>query len=212
MCTLLLLVTTKCSADKYATHTRDINGEKNAHVYDKNNGNKINYDEIYRRKGKDIENVSQARTTELYSGFKEDEVTEGISSESNSNRSRTALEASEESSEGKTLEPSDDNEQQLTFIRPQDCILARSQFYLSWWVHENGSLRIPENVQLNTSGILDLSLYFSTEDAIFNHVLSFASENPSDVSNKNLTSLAKKFYRFIRDYSFYKKVESFSLF
>lgn len=66
--------------------------------------------------------------------------------------------------------------------QPLECILAQSQFYLSWWVHENGSLRIPANVRLNTSGILDLSLYFSTEDQIFNHVLSFTSNNPGDVS------------------------------
>lgn len=62
------------------------------------------------------------------------------------------------------------------------CILAQSQFYLSWWVHENGSLRIPSNVRLNTSGIMDLSIYFSSEEMIFNHVLSFTSNNPEDVS------------------------------
>jgi hypothetical protein len=66
--------------------------------------------------------------------------------------------------------------------QPLECILAQSQFYLSWWVHENGSLRVPGNVRLNTSGILDLSLYFTSEDAIYNHVLSFTSNNPGDVS------------------------------
>jgi hypothetical protein len=64
----------------------------------------------------------------------------------------------------------------------RECILARSEFYLSWWVHENGSLRLPTSVRLNGSGILDLSLHFTTEDAIYTHVLSFTTDNPSDVS------------------------------
>lgn len=63
-----------------------------------------------------------------------------------------------------------------------ECILSRAQFYLSWWVFENGSLRVPPNVRLNSSGILDLSLSFSTEEAIFNHVLNVTSDNPSNVS------------------------------
>jgi hypothetical protein len=64
-----------------------------------------------------------------------------------------------------------------------ECILARSEFYLSWWVHENGSLRLPPSVRLNGSGILDLSLHFTTENAIYTHVLSFTTDNPSDVSH-----------------------------
>lgn len=68
------------------------------------------------------------------------------------------------------------------FDRSLDCILAKSQFYLSWWVHENGSLRIPGNIRLNMSGILDLSLYFASESAIFNHTFSFITNNPGDVS------------------------------
>lgn len=73
----------------------------------------------------------------------------------------------------------DDNNDEIS---TNDCILAQSQFYLSWWVHENGSLRIPTNVRLNQSGILDLSLYFTSESAIYNKVLSFTTTNPGDVS------------------------------
>lgn len=62
-----------------------------------------------------------------------------------------------------------------------ECILARSEFYLSWWVHENGSLRIPTGSRLNSSGIMDLSLHFTSEYSIYTHVLSFTSENPSEV-------------------------------
>lgn len=63
-----------------------------------------------------------------------------------------------------------------------ECILARSEFYLSWWVFDNGSLRLPSFNRLNTSGILDLSLQFSSEDQILTHILSFTSDNPSDVN------------------------------
>lgn len=64
-----------------------------------------------------------------------------------------------------------------------DCILAQSQFYLSWWVNEDGSLRMSgPRFNSTTNGILDLSLYFSSEDAIYNHVLSFTTTNPGDVS------------------------------
>lgn len=66
-----------------------------------------------------------------------------------------------------------------------ECILARSEFYLSWWVHDNGSLRMPAVNRLNSSGILDLALQFDSENSIFSHVLSFTSENPNEV-NKNL--------------------------
>jgi hypothetical protein len=62
-----------------------------------------------------------------------------------------------------------------------ECILARSEFYLNWWVHDNGSLRLPSFNRLNTSGILDLSLKFETEDALLTHVLTFTTENPADV-------------------------------
>ncbi|KAG5678635.1 hypothetical protein PVAND_008291 [Polypedilum vanderplanki] len=62
-----------------------------------------------------------------------------------------------------------------------ECILARSEFYLSWWVHENGSLRLPSFNRLNTSGILDLSLQFDSETTLFNHVLNFTSDNPHEV-------------------------------
>jgi hypothetical protein len=63
------------------------------------------------------------------------------------------------------------------------CILARSEFYLSWWVNEDGTLRIPSFNRLNSSGILDLSLQFSSESALYDHVINFRSENPSDVNN-----------------------------
>lgn len=63
-----------------------------------------------------------------------------------------------------------------------ECILARSEFYLSWWVHENGSLRVTSSLRLNGSGVLDLSLNFSSEDTIFTHVLNFTTDNPSEVT------------------------------
>lgn len=63
-----------------------------------------------------------------------------------------------------------------------ECILARSEFYLSWWVNENGTLRIPTISRLNGSGIMDLSLNFTSEDSIYTKVLSFTTNNPSEVS------------------------------
>lgn len=62
-----------------------------------------------------------------------------------------------------------------------ECILERSEFYLSWWVHENGSLRLPSINRTNVSGFLDLSIQYATESSIFNQVLSFTSQHPKEV-------------------------------
>lgn len=62
------------------------------------------------------------------------------------------------------------------------CILSRSEFYLSWWVDENGALKLPTvNRDGKSPGFADLSLNFHTQDAIFRHVSHMTTENPSDV-------------------------------
>lgn len=62
------------------------------------------------------------------------------------------------------------------------CILSRSEFYLSWWVDENGALKLPAtNRDGKLPGFADLSLNFHSQDAIFRHVSHMTSENPSDV-------------------------------
>lgn len=73
-----------------------------------------------------------------------------------------------------SLESSETNEQ---------CILERSDFYLSWWVYENGSLRLPSVNRTAMSGFLDLSLQLATESMLYEFVLSFTSQNPSEVNN-----------------------------
>lgn len=70
-----------------------------------------------------------------------------------------------------------------------ECILARSEFYLSWWVHENGSLRVQPPERLDGSGFMDLSLNFSSEDSIYTHVLSFTTNNPKEVKMQFLSYL-----------------------
>lgn len=72
------------------------------------------------------------------------------------------------------LESSESNDQ---------CILERSDFYLSWWVYENGSLRLPSVNRTAMSGFLDLSLQLATESMLYEFVLSFTSQNPSEVNN-----------------------------
>lgn len=63
-----------------------------------------------------------------------------------------------------------------------ECILSRSEFYLSWWVHENGSLKLPASNRSGSSvGFADLSVNFHSESAIFKHVADMTSENPNDV-------------------------------
>ncbi|CAG9799599.1 unnamed protein product [Chironomus riparius] len=71
-----------------------------------------------------------------------------------------------------SVESSESNEQ---------CILERSDFYLSWWVYENGSLRLPTVNRTAMSGFLDLSLQLATESMLYEFVLSFTSQNPSEV-------------------------------
>lgn len=65
-----------------------------------------------------------------------------------------------------------------------ECILSRSEFYLSWWVHENGSLKLPTSNRSGSSvGFADLSVNFHSEGALFNHVLDMTTKNPNDVRN-----------------------------
>lgn len=64
-----------------------------------------------------------------------------------------------------------------------ECILSRSEFYLSWWVNEDGTLKIPtSNRNGNFAGFVDLSLNFHSEDLIFKHVSELKTDNPNDVS------------------------------
>lgn len=62
-----------------------------------------------------------------------------------------------------------------------ECILSRSEFYLSWWVHENGTLKITPSYRLNGGGFIDLSLEVHSEEWIFEKVLSLRSLNASEV-------------------------------
>lgn len=65
-----------------------------------------------------------------------------------------------------------------------ECILSRSEFYLSWWVNEDGTLRASRtNRTGNSPGFVDLSLKFRSEEAIFKHVSKMTSDNPLDVDN-----------------------------
>lgn len=63
-----------------------------------------------------------------------------------------------------------------------ECILSRSEFYLSWWVYENGTLRMPSsNRPGNTVGFVDLSILILSEDAMFRHVSELSTNNTNDV-------------------------------
>lgn len=63
-----------------------------------------------------------------------------------------------------------------------ECILAKSELYLNWWVNEDGSLKMPERRPLtNESGSMDLSLTVHSEDWIFSHIISFQTNNPEAV-------------------------------
>lgn len=63
-----------------------------------------------------------------------------------------------------------------------ECILAKSELYLNWWVNEDGSLKMPTRRPLtNESGFMDLSLTVHSEDWIFSHIISFQTSNPDAV-------------------------------
>lgn len=63
-----------------------------------------------------------------------------------------------------------------------ECILAKSELYLNWWVNEDGSLKMPERRPLsNESGFMDLSLTIYTEDWLYSHIISFQASNPEAV-------------------------------
>lgn len=65
-----------------------------------------------------------------------------------------------------------------------NCILSRSEFYLSWWVDENGQLKLPaSNRDGKSPGFADLSLKFHNQDAMFKHISDMTSENPNDVNS-----------------------------
>lgn len=69
-----------------------------------------------------------------------------------------------------------------------ECILSRSEFYLAWWVYENGSLKLPaSNRSGNSAGFADLSVKFNSEDAIIKQVLNMKTDNPNDVSKSSLS-------------------------
>lgn len=87
---------------------------------------------------------------------------------------------------GEEFPPDEEEEEEENAAFTAECILARSEFYLSWWVNENGSLRVPTIARLNGSGIMDLSLNFTSEDSIYTKVFSFTTSNPSEVSPKKM--------------------------
>lgn len=75
-----------------------------------------------------------------------------------------------------------------------DCILSRSEFYLSWWVNEDGSLRLPaSNRPGSSSGFVDLSFKLNnTSSTIFTHVSDLKTDNPNDVIVQKYKSLFRK--------------------
>lgn len=73
-----------------------------------------------------------------------------------------------------------------TVLTPElpECILSRSEFYLSWWVNEDGTLKLPSpNREGNSPGFADLSFKFDSNGSVFKHVSEMTSNNPSDVSS-----------------------------
>lgn len=64
-----------------------------------------------------------------------------------------------------------------------DCVLEDSEFYLSWWVHEDGSLKVSElNETDRQSGFIDLSFEYGTDETIYlQKILRMGSNNASDV-------------------------------
>lgn len=62
-----------------------------------------------------------------------------------------------------------------------ECILSRSEFYLSWWVNDDGTLKLAANRPPGSPGFADLSVKFESEDTIFSHVASMQASNPNDV-------------------------------
>ena len=63
-----------------------------------------------------------------------------------------------------------------------ECILSRSEFYLSWWVNEDGSLKLPASIRDGSSmGFVDLSFKYQSEALIFEHVSQLQTDNPNDV-------------------------------
>lgn len=62
-----------------------------------------------------------------------------------------------------------------------ECILSRSEFYLSWWVNEDGTLKVPPTNRTGSAGFADLSLTFHSEDMMIKHVAQMTTDNPSDV-------------------------------
>lgn len=62
------------------------------------------------------------------------------------------------------------------------CILSRSEFYLAWWVNEDGSLKLPpSNRNGSTMGFVDLSFKYQSETSMFEHITQLATDNPEDV-------------------------------
>lgn len=65
----------------------------------------------------------------------------------------------------------------------EECILSRSEFYLAWWVYENGTLKLPaSNRSGKSTGFADFSVKFHSEDLILQQVSNMTTNNPDDVS------------------------------
>jgi hypothetical protein len=63
-----------------------------------------------------------------------------------------------------------------------ECILSRSEFYLAWWVHENGTLKLPaSNRSGKYTGFADLSVKLASEDLLIKQVTEMTTDNPNDV-------------------------------
>lgn len=65
-----------------------------------------------------------------------------------------------------------------------ECILSRSELYLNWWVHENGSLKLPTSTRIDGVGFLDLSFEIHSEESIYSQVLSMRTDNASEVGRE----------------------------
>lgn len=87
---------------------------------------------------------------------------------------------------------------------PSECILSRSEHYLSWWVHEDGSLKLPAtNRDGSTTGFVDLSFKYQSETIMFEYVSKLTADNPKDIiiflsmANNELKRLPVETLRFV---------------
>lgn len=135
--------------------------------------------------------IPNGSTTSLITDGEGNKVGENVTTSDKSDKNDKNASLDKKINDDKEFPPSDSHEgfdfdydygvlPAITTELP-DCILSRSEFYLSWWVNEDGSLRLPASRNGSSPGFADLSLKFQSEDAIFKHVSEMTSGNVHDV-------------------------------